>query len=173
MLIALTSTAMAAGDGAHHEPSIKDLMYPAINFLVLVSFLVWKLKKPMKDMFDKKASDIQSLMASAAQKNKDAEEKLKNLQGKMANLSSEISKIQKDYESDVANFITTQSAETQSVIARAKRDYENKIEGEKNELVERLNEELLNSVIAKTKQAINGSGEMKKSATSKIVSALR
>lgn len=173
MLIALTSTAMAAGDGAHHEPSIKDLMYPAINFLVLVSFLVWKLKKPMKDMFDKKAADIQSLMASAAQKNKDAEEKLKTLQGKMANLGSEISKIQKDYESDVANFITTQSAETQSVIARTKRDYENKIEGEKNELVERLNEDLLNSVIAKTKQTIDGSGDMKKSATSKIVSALR
>ena len=173
MFIMMSNVAMAASKGAHHEPSIKDLMYPAINFIVLVGFLVWKLKGPMKDMFDKKAADIQSLMTSAAQKNKDAEERLKNLQGKMANLPSELSKIQKDYESDVANFITTQSAETQSVITRAKRDYENKIEGEKNELVEKLNEDLLNSVIAKTQQAINGSGDMKKNATSKIVSALR
>ncbi len=173
MFIMMSSVAMAASEGAHHEPSIKDLMYPAINFIVLVGFLVWKLKGPMKDMFDKKAADIQSLMTSAAQKNKDAEERLKNLQGKMANLPGELSKIQKDYESDVANFITTQSAETQSVIARAKRDYENKIEGEKNELVEKLNEDLLNSVIAKTQQTINGSGDMKKNATSKIVSALR
>lgn len=173
MFIALTATAVAAGNGAHHEPSIKDLIYPAINFLLLAGFLVWKLKGPMKDMFDKKASDVQSLMTSAAQKNKDAEEKLKNLQSKMANLPAELSKIQKDYEGDVATFITTQAGETQSVIARSKRDYESKIEGEKNELVEKLNEDLLNSVIAKTQQTINGNGDMKKSATTKIVSALR
>lgn len=172
MFIALTALAVAE-EGAHHEPSIKDLMYPAINFIVLVSFLVWKLKGPMKEMFDKKAADIQSLMTSAAQKNKDAEEKLKGLQAKMSNLGSELSKIQKDYEQDVANFITTSSAETQNVIARSKRDYESKIEGERNELVEKLNEDLLSNVIAKTQQTINGSSDMKKNATSKIVSALR
>ena len=172
MFIALTATAHAAG-GAHHEPSIKDLLYPAINFIILAGGLIYILKPKMKLMFDKQAEDVQSLMASAAQKNKDAEEKLKTLQSKMANLGSELSKIQKDYESDVANFITTQSAETQAVIARTKRDFESKIEGEKNELVEKLNEDLLNSVIAKTQQTINGNGDMKKSATSKIVSALR
>lgn len=172
MFIALTATAHAAG-GAHHEPSIKDLMYPAINFIILAGGLIYLLKPKMKVMFDKQAADIQSLMASAAQKNKDAEDKLKNLQAKMSNLPAELSKIQKDYELDVANFITTQSSETQAVIARSKRDYEGKIEGERNELVEKLNEDLLNSVIAKTQQTINGSGDMKKSATSKIVSALR
>lgn len=176
MFIALATTATAtavAAEGVHHEPSIKDLMYPAINFFVLVAFLIWKLKKPMAEMFNKKAADIQSLMTSAAQKNKDAEERLKTLQGKMANLPSEVAKIQKDYESDVITFVQTQSAETQSVISRTKRDLENKIEGEKNELVEKLNEDLLNSVIAKTQQTINGSGEMKNRATSKIVSELR
>ena len=173
MFIIMSSVAMAASEGAHHEPSIKDLMYPAINFIVLVGFLVWKLKGPMKDMFDKKAADIQSLMTSAAQKNKDAEEKLKTLQGKMANLPSELSKIQKDYDNDVVNFTQTQANETQAVIARSKRDLEGKISGEKNELLEKMNEELLNAVVAKAQQAINGNSDMKNRATSKIVSELR
>ncbi len=173
MFIALLTATAFAEEAAHHEPSIKDLMYPAINFVVLVGFLIWKLKKPMAEMFNKKAADVQSLMTSAAQKNKDAEERLKALQGKMANLPSEVVKIQKDYENDVSSFTQTQSAETASVISRTKRDLENKLEGEKNELVENLNNDLLNSVIAKTQQTINGSGDMKNRATSKIVSELR
>ena len=173
MFIALTTTALAAGDGAHHEPSIKDLMYPAINFAVLAGFLIWKMKKPLSEMFTKQASEVESLMNSAAQKNKDAEERLKTLTAKMSNLNAELTKIQSDYESDVANFTTSTSAETQATIARTQRDLVSKLEGEKNELVEKLNEELLNSVIAKTKQTINGNADMKNRATSKIVAELR
>jgi len=173
MFIALTASAVAAESGAHHEPSIKDLMYPAINFAVLAGFLIWKLKKPLSEMFNKQASEVESLMNSAAQKNKDAEERLKTLQAKMSNLNAEIAKIQKDYESDVATFTSTTAEETKATIARTHRDLINKLEGEKNELVEKLNEELLNSVIAKTKQTINGNADMKNRATSKIVSELR
>lgn len=173
MFIALTASAVAAESGAHHEPSIKDLMYPAINFAVLAGFLIWKLKKPLSEMFNNQASEVESLMNSAAQKNKDAEERLKTLQAKMSNLNAEIAKIQKDYESDVATFTSTTAEETKATIARTHRDLINKLEGEKNELVEKLNEELLNSVIAKTKQTINGNADMKNRATSKIVSELR
>lgn len=162
-----------AKSGGHHEPSIKDLMYPAINFTVLAAFLVWKLKNPMREMFNKQASDVESLMNSAAKKNKDAEERLKKLQSKIDGLDCEVSKIQKDYESDVANFTAATSTETQSLIARTHRDLIHKLEGEKKELVEKLNEELLNNVIEKTKQTINGSVDMKNRATSKIVSELK
>ena len=173
MFIALTATAMAAGDGAHHEPSIKDLMYPAINFAVLAGFLIWKLKKPLSEMFTKQAAEVESMMNSAAQKNKDAEERLKTLQAKMGNLNSELTKIQSDYAADVTTFTSTQASETQATITRTQRDLEKKLEGEKNELVEKMNEDLLNSVIAKTQQTINGSSDMKSRATSKIVSGLR
>lgn len=173
MFIALTATAVAAESGAHHEPSIKDLMYPAINFAVLAGFLIWKLTKPMKEMFNKNASEVESLMNSAAQKNKDAEERLKTLTAKMSNLGSEVTKIQNDYESDVKTFTQTQAEETQAHITRTQRDLDKKLEGEKNELVEKLNEDLLNNVIAKTKQTINGNADMKTRATSKIVSELR
>lgn len=173
MFMALTATSAVAATGAHHEPSIRDLLYPAINFTVLVAGLIFLLKDKTVAMFNKQAADIESLMNSAAQKNKDAEDKLKALQGKMTNLNSELAAIQKDYESDVAVFTQTQAGETQSTITRTKRDFESKLEGERNEVVEKLNEELINSVIAKTQQAINGSSDMKSRATNKIVSGLR
>lgn len=173
MFIALIASAAAADSGVHHEPSIKDLMYPAINFVVLAGFLIWKLRNPMKEMFNKQASEVESLMNSAAKKNKDAEGRLKTLQAKMSNLDAEMAKIQKDYESDVANFTATTTTETKAIIARTQRDLISKLDGEKNELVEKLNEELLNNVIAKTKQTINGNADMKNRVTTKIVSELK
>lgn len=173
MFTMLASTVQAVESAAHHEPSIADLLYPAINFTVLAAFLIWKLKAPMRDMFNKKADEVQSLMTSAAQKNKDAETRLADLQGKMKGLEAEVTKIVADYHGDVALFTTAQAQETQAVIARTKRDLENKLEGEKNELVEKMNEDLLNNVIARTQETIKNNGDMKNRATTKIVSELR
>lgn len=173
MFVVLTGSVLAAGKGADHVPSIKDLFYPAINFVVLVSFLVWKLKKPMKEMFNKKADEVKTLMTSAAEKNKDAEVRLKLLQTKINNIDSELTKIRADYDKDISNFMQNQATETQSIISRTKRDLENKLEGERKELVESMNEELLSQVIAKTKQVISSNNDFKSKATSKIVSELR
>lgn len=173
MFATLASAAQAASTGVQHEPSIADLTYPAINFTVLVGFLIWKLKGPMKEMFNKKANEVQSLMQSAAQKNKDAEIRLADLQGKMKNLDTEINKIVADYHGDVANFTTAQASETQTVISRTKRDLETKLEGEKNDVVEKMNQDLLNNVIAKTQETIKNNSDMKNRATKNIVSGLR
>ena len=64
----LISIAVASEEAAHHGPSIFDLKYPALNFVVLFGFLIWKLKKPMSDMFAKKSEDVKSLMNSAETK---------------------------------------------------------------------------------------------------------
>jgi F-type H+-transporting ATPase subunit b len=173
MFATLVPTVQAASNGAHHEPSIADLTYPAINFIVLAGFLIWKLKGSMREMFNKKAADVQSLMASAAQKNKDAETRLAELQAKMKNLDAEVNNIVSEYHRDVANFTTAQAQETQGVISRTKRDLENKLEGERNELVEQMNQDLLNTVIAKTQETIKNNGDMKSRATKNIVSGLR
>ncbi len=168
MFTALASTAMA-GKG---EPSITDLIYPAINFIVLFGFIVWKFKKPMAEMFNKKAEDVKSLMTAAAEKSKAAQDRLSSLQNKMKNLDAEVAKIRSDYESDASTFAKNQAAETLLVIARVKRDLENKLEGEKNELVSQINMDLINKVIAQTEETIKGNADMKMRATQKIVSSL-
>lgn len=173
VLLALTSVAYAAPADPNHVPSIKDLLYPAINFAVLAGFVIWKFKKPLKDMFDKNADDVVSMMNSAEAKAKDAKAKLATLEAKLAGIENEISKIQADYHADLASFTSNQTEETKNLIARSKRDSEAKLSGEKKNLVESLNEELLDAVIAKTKTTINANANLKANATKNIVSELR
>lgn len=161
-----------AEEAAHHEPSVLDLKYPLVNFIILLAILS-KVVKPLREKFKKQASDVKSLMESAARNNKDAEEKLATFQTKIKNLDSELVKITTDYESDAAQFARNQSEETLTTIARMKRDLENKLQGERKELIDALNHDLLDKVIASTQATIKGNKDFQTRATSKIVSEIR
>ena len=119
-----------AEEAAHHEATIWDLKYPFVNFIILLAILS-KVVKPLREKFNKQADDVKSFMDSAARNNKDAEEKLNLFKQKIKNLDSELIKITTEYESDAAQFAKNQSEETQTTIARMKRDLENKIDGDK------------------------------------------
>ncbi len=168
----LLSVAVANEEVAHHEASIWDLKYPFINFIILLAILS-KVVKPLREKLNKQAEDVKSFMNSAAQNNKDAEDKLSKLQAKMKNLEAELAKISSDYESDTAQFTKNLSVETESTITRMKRDLENKIEGERTELVNELNNDLVNKVILNTQSMIKSNKEFQAKATQKIVSEIR
>jgi F0F1-type ATP synthase membrane subunit b/b' len=163
---------MASEEAAHHEASIWDLKYPFINFIILLAILS-KVVKPLREKFNKQADDVKSLMESAARNNKDAEEKLNQFQSKIKNLDSEIVKIVGEYATDATQFAKNQSEETQTVIVRMKRDLENKLIGEKTELVDQLNHDLINKVVSGTQATIKNNKEFQVKATQKIVSELR
>lgn len=171
-LLASLSTVAIAEEAAHHEASIMDLKWPFANFIILLALLS-KVIKPLREKFNKQAEEVKSLMDSAAKNNKDAEERLVQFQSKIKNLDSELVKITTDYESDAAQFAKNQSEETQTAIARMKRDLENKIEGEKKELIDELNHDLLNKVVASTQATIKNTKDFQVKATQKIVSELR
>jgi len=112
-------------------------------------------------------------MESAARNSKDAEEKLNQFQAKIKNIDSELVKITSDYASEAAQFAKNLSDDTQTTIARMKRDLENKIDGEKKELVDELNNDLIHKVIGVTQTTIKANKEFQVKATQKIVSELR
>lgn len=112
-------------------------------------------------------------MDSAAKSSRDAEERLNNFQSKIKNLDSELVKITTDYESEAAQFAKNQSEETQTTISRMKRDLENKLDGERKELIDELNHDLVNKVVSSTQATIKGNKDFQSKATQKIVSELR
>lgn len=171
MITSLMSVAFAEV-AAHHEPSIFDLKYPLVNFIILLAILS-KVLKPLREKFNKNADDVKSLMESAARNDKDAQEKLLQFQSKIKNIDSELIKITTDYQSDAAQFAKNQSNETQTTIARMKRDLENKLDGERKELIDELNNDLINKVVSSTQSTINSNKEFKTKATQKILSELR
>ncbi|MDD4974692.1 MAG: ATP synthase F0 subunit B [Bacteriovorax sp.] len=166
------SIAVASEEAVHHEASVWDLKYPFINFIILLAILS-KVVKPLREKFNKQADDVKSLMDSAAKSNKDAEERLNKFQTKIKNLDSELVKIVGEYESDAAQFGKNQSEETITTIARMKRDLENKLDGEKTELIDELNHDLVNKVVSSTKTTIKNNKDYQVKATQKIVSELR
>ena len=168
----LLSVAVANEEAAHSEATIWDLKYPFINFIILLAILS-KAVKPLREKFNKQADDVKSLMDSASKNHKDAEERLNVFQAKIKNLDSELIKIANDYESDSVQFAKNQDQETQTTISRMKRDLENKLEGEKVELMDELNHDLINTVVSKTQNAIKTNKEYQIKATQKIVSELR
>jgi F0F1-type ATP synthase membrane subunit b/b' len=163
---------LANEEAAHHEASIWDLKYPFINFIILLAILS-KVVKPLREKFNKQASDVKSLMESAARNNKDAEDKLSKFQAKVKSLDSEMIKINADYESDAAQFAKNQKEETQTTITRMQRDLENKLNGEKTELINDLNHDLINKVVSSTQATIKGNKDYQTKATQKMVSELR
>jgi F0F1-type ATP synthase membrane subunit b/b' len=167
----LTSFAYAE-EAAHHEASVWDLKYPFVNFIIFLAILS-KVIKPLREKFNKEAMDIKSLMDSASRNSQDAQEKLISFQSKIKSLDSELIKITTDYESDAVQFAKAQSEETQTVIVRMKRDLENKLDGERKELIDLLNHDVVNIVVTKTQTTIKSNSDLKVKATQKIVSELR
>lgn len=160
-------------EAAHHEPSAFDLKYPALNFVLFAGFIIFKARKPLTEMFDKKASEIRAMMESANKQSADANAKLIELQNKLKNIDAELVKISTDYESDIVNYGKIQNDETTTTLARMKKDIESKLEGEKAELMAELSHELLNLVVSKTKNSINSNNDLKTKATNNIIAGLK
>jgi F-type H+-transporting ATPase subunit b len=173
MLLNLATAMAEEHEGAAHEASIFDLKFPVLNFVVLVGFLVWKMKKPLSDMFSKKVEEIKSLMDSAEKQNRDAQEKLNSLETKIKNIDSELVKINADYETDVVSFLKNNELEVSSTIARMQRDVQNKIDGEKKELLDELSHEILNKVVMGAQSTIKANTELKNKATNNIIAGLK
>ena len=170
----IINIAIANEEAAHaeHHASVFDLKYAVLNFIILFGFLGYKLKKPLSDMFDKEAENIKSLMSSAEKQSKDAEAKLGDFNTKIKNIDSELVKITGEYESDAVNFARNLHEETETAIARMKKDLQSKLLGEKKELVDEMNHEMVSKIIAKTKNQIGTNPEKRTNATKKIMAEL-
>jgi F-type H+-transporting ATPase subunit b len=146
----LVVPAFASSEGGHHG-SISDLIAPAVNVLVLVGFLVWKLKGPLKAHFDNKSTEIANTLERASLKSKEAKIMLETQDKKMANLASEVKAIQTQADADVAHYEKMLAKETEDKTHKLKVDANSKIQADKKQALDELNSELLDQVIKKTK----------------------
>lgn len=167
-----TASAFAAGDGGHHG-SATDLIAPAVNVAILVGFLVWKLKKPLNDMFTKKSEDITNTLERASLKSKEAQMMLENEQRKISNLSNEMKNLSDQSEADVKAYEKNLSRETEEKIQKMKADATSKIAADKKAIMDELNAELLNQVIAKTKSTIKTNKDFQSKASNKLLQGLK
>lgn len=166
-----STAALAAGDGGHG--SAADLVAPAVNVALLAGFLVWKLKKPLSDMFTKKSEDITNTLERASLKSKEAQMMLENEQRKISNLSAEMKNLTDQSEADVKAFEKNLAKETEDKIHKLKTDATSKIAADKKAIMDELNAELLNQVISKTKTTIKTNKDYQSKASSKLLQGMK
>jgi len=90
----------------------------------------------------------------------------------MNNLVNQVQKIKEDMDQEFSVFKQNINEETLKNIERAGKDAKRRIVSEKNKMVRGLEESLLDTVIAKTKEKIGGDEKLKEKATNKIFSAI-
>jgi F-type H+-transporting ATPase subunit b len=162
----------ASGGDAHHEPSIMDLIFPAINFCLVFGFIILKVKKPISEAFTQNSKDVEALYSLADEKYKEAQIKYDSYAKKLEQLEFEIKRINESSEEDAKKFAAMAKQETTQTLARMDKDAQNKLESDKNQLVTKLNNELLDKVIDQAKKSISDDKELQSKATSKLVSSL-
>jgi len=87
--------AWAAGSGAvHHEPSIGEIIYPAINFILYAGILYYFAVPLVRNFLRSRREDIVAMMAQAAAKKQKAEALVREYRVKLAGVDQEIQSIQ-------------------------------------------------------------------------------
>jgi len=168
-LLATSSLYAAGGSGETH---LSDLMWPAINFLILAGFLVFKLKNPVKEMFDKNALLVKETYDFAEGKNKEAEIKLKMYREKLQNFNAEERKAKSDGEKEVKTFRERRIKETEGLLKRLERDAASKVKHEKRILIDELNHASLDAVINQARSTISNNEDSQKKATKNLLSEI-
>lgn len=172
ILIALfvSSSALAAGKGTG---TVMDLKWPAVNFFFLFGFLIWKLKKPLSEMFDKNAADVSQLYEVAEEKSKEAQIKFDMYQKKMSQVTGDYQRVIDESLADADLFAQRKKEEMDGLISKLEKDSEDKLEFEKKTMVRELEMSLVDTVISKAKNTISSDKITQRKITDKLVSQLK
>ena len=159
----------AAGDG---HGSIKDLIAPGVNFVILMGFAIWKLRSPLKEHFVNLAKETKTSMDNAEAKSKIAKLKYEEQKKKLDQLESEIGKINKQNDDEIAKYENEFRANLKDKIARNISDSQKRLELEKQVALNQLGEDVLTKIISQCKSNINSNTGNKAKAEKTVIERL-
>lgn len=169
--LGIATKAWSSSEGGHHG-SISDLIAPAFNVVVLFGVLIWATKDKLKAYFDTQADEVKNTLERADIKAKEAAMMLDNQKRKMANLETEVKNIHGQADTDVVVFEKNLSVETEEKIAKMKVDANSKVVADKKSMMDELNAELLEQVVAKTKLTIKNNKDYQSKVSNKMLQGL-
>ncbi len=81
-----------------HSSNFMGFLGKLINFLVLIGALFYFLSKPIRNLLEKRATEIRQSMREAEDSRKEAEARLKEIRKRLSGLKDEIVKIKRETE---------------------------------------------------------------------------
>jgi len=161
-----------AGESGQHVSTVFALKWPLINFGVLMAFLVMKLKKPIKEMFDKNAVVIKETYDHAEGKNKEAEIKFKMYKEKLEDFNLEEKRMKREVDKEIKLFEENKNKEINNLVKRMEKDAENKIASEERLMIDNLNHDFLDAVISQVKNKIGQDKDNQAKATKNLLAEI-
>lgn len=170
-LVLLISSVAFAGE--HQESSIKELAWPAFNFIILFSLIFWKAKKPIHDIFTEKSRKVQELFRFAENKHKEAKNRHDQLVEKLKNVEQESEQIMHEARIEAEHMEKRVHDEIQERMQRMWDDSHHLVETERRQLETELNQEIVETIIKKTKEKIVNDKELQKKTTKNILVSVK
>jgi len=127
-LTVLAPTRLLAAGGI--ESSFSDTWLTigkAFNLMVIISVLVYFLRKPIGNFFARRSADIQRRIREAEQARDEAQVRLADIQARLEKLDAEVEEIRRQAEADA-------QAERQKILAQTEQDVEKMRQRARNEI---------------------------------------
>lgn len=167
LLTCVNSFASGSGSG-----SMKDLLFPAINFTVLFGFIIYKYKNLISKSYSEESIRIQNLLTDAAEADKQATLKLANLHSQLEN----IDKLKNDLKDNASDKLNKQveliNLEAKNKIKKLEEDKLSRFAQEKSSLVNNSNSKILDMVINDARNIIVNDASKKKLTEEKLLSSI-
>jgi F0F1-type ATP synthase membrane subunit b/b' len=170
-LLLSSGVVLAAGSGGHGSPM--DLIFPAANVIILASFLIFKLKKPLRDHFVGRSNEIKNSLERAQVKSKEADLMMQKQKEKLDYLPTEIEEMNTNAQKELTKFKSNLTEEFTRKEEKLKEDTMAKLEAEKRLLYDQLCEKVFAKVVDKTKDSIDGNPSVKNDITSNLLKAVK
>lgn len=104
---------------------MESLLAPAINFFLLVGFLAYKLKQPLRNFVKQRHDNLKNEILSVADQLKQAQEKYNEFSVKLKSVSAEVATLREQARQDSATM-------KQKILADARRTATNVVSDSKN-----------------------------------------
>lgn len=169
-ILLLAPTILFAAGSGHGSPT--DLIPSFVNVFVLAALLIWKVGPVVVSYFKNQSEEVDTVMRRAETKAKEASEMMARTSKKMSESDSEISTLKSNAQKQIEEFKASSSEEAKNKIERLTKDAELKIEAEKKNLSDSVNELLVAEVISKTKNKISSDAKLQSSSTQEILKGL-
>ncbi len=133
-----TAIVFAAGGGEHHSTTWKDWFWPVVNFLILITVLVYFGRKPIREYFKKRTELIEKSLKEAEEARVFAKKALDEVQERLRNTDREIKEIiegaKQAGEREKEALIAEGERLRQKIIEQAKTNIEFELEKAKKEI---------------------------------------
>ena len=172
IIFSFSLSLFAAGD-AHSAGHVSDLLYPAINFALLIGFFVWKIRPMVARAFTNYHYQVSESFNIAEIKEAQAQLELESVQKKINSSDAEIQNIQKNVDKEAQSFDARYSEEIKERISRSKNDLERRVNADKEEAVAAITKELVNKVVLDAKQLVNSNNDKKNKIVDSFMSRLQ